>query len=138
MLFGVLCACAVLALAVAPGCADSSQPVKMKVDGGRVDYSQGQLAVLLDSNPSTGYGWTYELDGDVLKASQGTYEVRDTTTDLVGKGGIEIFPFDAKGTGNATLTFTYARSWESTDSDKTLVLDVAVEDGVVKTVAERA
>ncbi len=53
-----------------------------------------------------------------------------------GEGGVQIFAFKASGSGEATLTFTYARSWESTDSDKTITLKATVENGEFKQVEE--
>ena len=44
-----------------------------------------------------------------------------------GVGGVREFNFKADGSGEATLTFTYARSWEASDSDKSVVLHATVE-----------
>lgn len=131
------CTCAVLILAA--GCADSSGAVKMNVDGGRVDYGAGDLAVLLDSNPTTGYEWTYDMDGTAMEAPEaGDYVADDLTTGLNGAGGVQIFQFKADGSGEVTLTFTYARSWEQTDSDKTLVLKITVANGMFENVEEQS
>ena len=55
-----------------------------------------------------------------------------------GEGGVHTFNFKADGSGEATLTFTYARSWEASDSDTSVVLHATVENGAFTQVEEQA
>ena len=41
-----------------------------------------------------------------------------------GEGGVHTFNFKADGSGEATLTFTYARSWEASDSEPKMTLEI--------------
>lgn len=83
-------------------------------DGAAPDiYTEnGELVIALEGNPSTGYEWSCEVDGDCV--SGGDYEyVQDSTEEmLVGVGGTFIFRFTPTKAGTATLHFDYARSWE--------------------------
>lgn len=134
VLFAGVCifACAVLAIAV--GCGDSSGIVKLRVEGGRVDYGETGLAVLLDVDNAAGYEWTYQQDGAALKPVA-DYAATDLTTDLAGDGGVVVFSFEGEESGKASLTFSCARSGE--DPVKTLALDVFMEGGFVKRVVEQ-
>ena len=39
------------------------------------------------------------------------------------------FTYQAEGSGEATITLKYARSWEASDADKTVVVKTEVKDG---------
>lgn len=73
------------------------------------------LAVKLESNPTTGYGWhILEVDDTILQ-SQGDpeYIQQDTQgTPRVGVGGWETLRFKALKSGTTTLKLGYSRSFE--------------------------
>lgn len=83
------------------------------------------------SNPSTGYGWTAKIDGDAVALTEDRFEAAAQTgpTALAGAPGRQYYTFSAVRPGTATVTFTYARSWEQTDADRTAtaVLTVAAD-----------
>ena len=81
---------------------------EVQIAEGSAEFSQSNLVVKLDANPKT------------------------------GEGGVHTFNFKADGSGEVTLTFTYARSWEASDSDKSVVLHATVENGAFTQVEEQA
>lgn len=129
-------ACMAAFVACAVGCA-TAQGTEVEVTDGRAQFSQGELEVQLDANPTTGYEWTCAIEGDAVTAEGDNYVAPgDSNEPKAGEGGVQIFAFKASGSGEATLTFTYARSWESTDSDKVVTLRATTEDGRFKDVVE--
>ena len=42
---------------------------------------------------------------------------------------MHTFTYQAEGSGEATITLKYARSWEASDADKTVVVKTEVKDG---------
>ena len=86
----------------------------------------------LDGNPTTGYEWTAAVDNaDVAEVI--TEYVANDAEGLVGASGHYTFQINGKQEGTATVTLTYARSWES-DPLYTMVLTVAVDAGLNVTV----
>lgn len=85
-----------------------------------------------DSNPTTGYGWTADVDGDCVTLTKDEYVQDAAAPGMAGVGGTQYYTFTAAHPGAATVTFIYARSWETTESDRTVtaVLTVA-EDGTI-------
>lgn len=108
-----LCLFLALVLASAAGCG-SSQEIKVEDadDGRQIELAKGQiLAISLESNPSTGYGWeAVDLDESLLQ-KKGDPEFT-SRSDLVGASGVETLHFEAVGAGTATLKLVYHRSWE--------------------------
>lgn len=97
-------------------------------------YSQGDMVVMLDSNPTTGYEWTCEVEGDTVTVDLDKYlSAEELTADdkqaMAGEGGMHTFGFKAEGTGQAVITMKYARSWGSSSDDKTIVVTADVKDG---------
>ncbi|MBN1631396.1 MAG: protease inhibitor I42 family protein [Thermoleophilia bacterium] len=97
-------------------------------DGSTVTVEAGDIVdVVLEGNPTTGYGWTVDLsteDAAILEqVGEPTY-VPDS--ELVGAGGTYTFRFRALAVGEATLVLNYARPWESVPPLKTFSVTVAV------------
>jgi len=67
----------------------------------------------LESNPSTGYSWTYDItNGDAILYVKDEY-IPSKEKNIVGAPGVHRFVFRASGSGNVTLRMKYARSFES-------------------------
>jgi inhibitor of cysteine peptidase len=81
-------------------------------DGGQVALAPQQvLAVELESNPTTGYGWeAVDVDRAVLR-QVGEADYRQGA-DRLGSGGVQTFHFQAVGAGQTTLKLVYRRPWE--------------------------
>jgi inhibitor of cysteine peptidase len=71
-----------------------------------------EFSLVLDSNRTTGYGWSLDgsVDKSVVKLMGSDY--RQPSTKLVGAGGSERFTFRAVGKGKAVVFLRYARPWE--------------------------
>lgn len=98
--------------------AGSAEEVLVEKDasGSEVTLSEGQtLAVKLESNPTTGYGWHIVTVDETVVQSQGDpeYTQADTQgTPMVGVGGWEVLRFTALKSGTTTLKLGYSRSFE--------------------------
>lgn len=90
----------------------------------------------LDSNPTTGYDWTAVLDGDCVELTRDEYKQDPSEPGMAGVGGCQYYDFTAVKEGTATVTFTYARSWETTDSDITYVATITVAADLSVTAVE--
>lgn len=72
-----------------------------------------QITIELQSNPSTGYSWNWSQEGTgSLALVEDTFE--RSSSPLVGAPGKQVFVFSGDDPGSVTLTFTYARPWETT------------------------
>jgi inhibitor of cysteine peptidase len=74
----------------------------------------GRLIVALQSNPTTGFGWSVGEVSDPQLEVQGepAYVPAGSTTPVVGAGGTEVFTFTANDKGTAKLILEYKRSFE--------------------------
>lgn len=72
---------------------------------------RGQLKLVLDSNPTTGYFWYVRPETPKrLSLLQSDYAPDPAPEGLVGSGGVQTFMFVATDTlGTETLTFAYRR-----------------------------
>ena len=129
--------CTVALAAFLAGCAapaaDSpadGKEIDSVFDGGMLSCEGGKMIVALDANATPGYGWTSSIEGAAVKAAGDEYEADTTSDGKAGAGGVHTFTYQAEGSGEATVTLTYARSWEASDSDRTAVVNVEVKDGV--------
>ncbi|MBN1302895.1 MAG: protease inhibitor I42 family protein [Anaerolineales bacterium] len=98
------------------GCGSGGLTVGENRNGGVIELHRGEtVTVSLDSNPTTGYGWTVrEIDSSILE-QQGdvTYTQSPAAEGQVGVGGKEAYRFEAVGKGQTTLVLEYQRSWEA-------------------------
>ena len=114
---------------VADSPADGKE-IESVFDGGMLSCEGGKMIVALDANATTGYEWKSSIEGAAVKAAGDEYEADTTSDGKAGAGGVHTFTYQAEGSGEATVTLTYARSWEASDSDRTAVVNVEVKDGV--------
>ena len=84
------------------------------------------LSVTLDANPTTGYEWSGNATISSPAVTQASYGYIAPTTDVVGAPGKSVWVFDAEQTGNATISLSYARPWESVPPTWTLTINVTV------------
>ena len=106
-------AIALLALLLATaGCGDTEgAAIEFTDRDTRFDVAVGeQFEVVLESNPTTGFGWelSADLPVDVLALTDQRHVAPDT--DLVGAGGYEVLTFDAIGDGSTFIQLWYAFS----------------------------
>lgn len=81
------------------------------------------FSIRLESNPSTGYTWTFTSQSDIVRLVDQRTEAPDTAK--VGAPGAQVFTFEAAAAGTTSLAFTYARAAPSPD-DKTITYVVNV------------
>ena len=84
--------------------ADNGKPMTLRIGE--------TLAVMLDSNPSTGYGWQVVPMKHAILEMAGEPEYTPPAQPLPGAGGQHTFQFAAVGAGTATLALVYRRSFE--------------------------
>lgn len=100
---------------IAAGCGPTGEVRLDMADSGRqieVEVSQ-ILAISLESNPTTGFGWELvELENPILQLMGEAEFQPSESNEVVGAGGTETFRFKAVSTGQTTLTLVYRRSWE--------------------------
>ena len=96
-----------------------ADPVPFKAEGKTVEFC-------FDSNHTTGYDWTAEVKGDCVELTRDEYVAKRTEPQVAGAGGLQYYTFTAVHEGKATVTFTYARSWETTDADRVITAEITV------------
>lgn len=90
------------------------------------------IAITLESNPSTGYGWYATISDPKVLLQMGEPQYQEssssTGTPLLGAAGKQVFYFQAAETGTATVTLQYMRSFETNVSpEKTITISVDVK-----------
>ncbi len=109
-------------------------------DGVAIDLSEANLDKLefeLDGNPTTGYTWQAKAS-DPDKAEITDEYIEDKVgEDIVGAGGKYKFTVTPKACGNLTVECVYSRSFEPSDSDKTVIYKLLVTKDNKITVLDR-
>lgn len=90
----------------------------------------GTLAIVLEENPSTGYEWSIELDGEAVLTLT-TEESLSENADAAGEDGLKRLTFEAAGDGEAVLFLYYERAWEDESPAQTLCYTVQVQQGEI-------
>lgn len=129
-------ACMAVVAALVAGCgspAPAPEPegeeIAVAFDGGMLACKGGKMIVVLDANATTGYEWKSSIEGAAVKAAGDEYEADATSDGKAGAGGVHTFTYQAEGSGEAIVTLTYARSWESSQDDRAIIVKVEVKDG---------
>ena len=118
-----------LALAALVGCGSSSSSRQASSTAAATSAAK-TTTVQLPANSTTGYQWTYSMDKQgVLTEASSDYITPETSA--VGVGGTQEYVFQASGDGTVTISFTYVRSWENTDTDSTATYVFTVKDGEI-------
>ncbi|MDD5668199.1 MAG: protease inhibitor I42 family protein [Actinomycetota bacterium] len=80
-----------------------------------------EFAVVLASNPTTGYQWKLAepLESEIVVLVKTEYEAPDT--ELLGAGGEEKWTFMAEGLGHTSITLSYVRPWEEGGEEEPLL-----------------
>ncbi|MBC8231330.1 protease inhibitor I42 family protein [bacterium] len=80
--------------------------------------------ITLVSNPTTGYSWEVDFDGEYLTLVNAEYIPEQP--ELTGSGGVEKFTFTGLKSGTTEIMTNYKRPWEE-ESIKTEVVKVTIE-----------
>lgn len=73
------------------------------------------LEIKLSGNPTTGFVWTVEEDAEGIVEIEENYASDSNDETLSGVGGTYTYRITGVTPGEVTLTFTYARPWESVE-----------------------
>ncbi len=92
----------------------------------------GSLIVSLGSNPTTGFQWgEAEISAPAVVAQQSHNFVEPQASGkegVVGAPGKDVWVFDSKEAGTATIKMSYSRPWEGGEKDVwTLTINVTVK-----------
>ena len=90
---------------------------------------------------TTGYSWTSAIEGSTLAlyteksiSAEEAYPTEDANR--VGAEGSHLFSFKGMAAGDGTIALSYERSWEQTDDDKKIVLQVKTgQNGAIESVS---
>jgi len=72
----------------------------------------GEFAIVVDSNPTTGYSWNINYDASLLSLEKEEYNPSKMEPGMVGAGGKQHYQFKALKAGSTEINLTYGRSWE--------------------------
>ena len=90
----------------------------------RMKVGQSRL-LALQSNPSTGYGWTLiSRQSDLLKVGDLGY--RPNKPVMPGSPGRHLWSLKARRPGEGRVTFRYARPWETSGDATTREIKVTI------------
>lgn len=84
-------------------------------DGGTAELPGigGQLVVVLEGNPSTGFNWLVEVVDESILRRVGDPDFLADDPRLVGSGGKVALRFEGVGAGQTALRLVYRRPWEN-------------------------
>jgi inhibitor of cysteine peptidase len=104
----------ILCVFLSIGCANKPASSNDSVDSNIITAKSGDIFnITLESNPTTGYSWSIEEPfPEILQKVSNEYKPYNTSGNIVGSGGTEIWTFKGIAKGNTTLTFQYSRPWE--------------------------
>jgi inhibitor of cysteine peptidase len=119
---------------VGPAGSTTKKPKEYKQDsaGTPIEAPLGsQFALVLESNPTTGYRWQLAdplNESVVILISQEYVQTKATGENTAGAGGEETWTFRAVGEGETEISLKYVRSWEAgSPSDETVTFTVDVK-----------
>lgn len=114
------------------GSQQAASDVDASFDGKDYKTTVDKTFVLsLDSNPTTGYGWTLAdtMDKSVLSMINHDYKSDSAPEGMTGVGGTDYWTFKALKNGTTEIKLVYARPWESVQPAETFTLKVTVTGG---------
>ena len=136
-------ACGLLVCLAGCSCSSTQQeaqkPVPAETDEGTtIDLDGGWV---MYANATTGYSWTSAIEGSTLAlyteksiSAEEAYPTEDANR--VGAEGSHLFSFKGMAAGDGTIALSYERSWEQTDDDKKIVLQVKTgQNGAIESVS---
>jgi len=103
-------------------------------NGGTIIINRGTVVNLtLNSNPTTGYEWSYinTPDKNILNELEHTFISSAKEPNIAGAGGYDIWKYEAIKPGKTTISMKYSRSWENNPAVKTFLLNVVIQDDLV-------
>ena len=91
----------------------------------------GSLIVSLGSNPTTGFKWgeaEISAPNVIIQQSHNFVEPQSGGNKVVGAPGKDVWVFDSREAGTATIKMSYSRPWEGGEKNVwTLTINVTVK-----------
>jgi predicted secreted protein len=94
-----------------------------------ISFKGTVLTVTLSENPTTGYVWSYEIDGHPIAFLDDTYRSDPNPRGYDGVGGTHIFRFEGTDEGFSAIHFMLARSWEDGEVNQEFTLRIETGPG---------
>ena len=86
-----------------------------------------KLYVELCSNPTTGFGWSYEMSSDTALKEE-DHDFEEPEGDVVGAAGKETWTFEATEKGETIIKMEYSQPWQGgIKGEWTYTISVVVE-----------
>jgi inhibitor of cysteine peptidase len=132
LMFAILAAFSVAAIAQTPGTKSSPNPTVVVTDKdneGQVSIAKGGTVVVrLPVTSGTGYSWALAQNGAPQLKPLGKSSMEKPKDLKPGATQIQVFHFTAATAGSTTLEFHYARPWEKNAAPaKTFQVRVTVQ-----------
>lgn len=109
-------------------------PALAEEDAGNAPQNPAVILALA-ANPTTGYTWTVEIADEAVVSVTDDGIAQGDEQPLTGAGGLQRFELLGKAQGYTTVTFVYARSWETEEEPVyQLVYDLSVDADLKVTV----
>ncbi len=86
-----------------------------------------KFSITVNGNPSTGYEWALDYDNNYLNLDS-INSVSNCAAGIVGCSNTITYNFSAIKAGSATLTMSYARSWESVQPISKKVYNITIKN----------
>ena len=95
-----------------------------------VEFEGTELTVTLGTNKSTGYEWSFEIDGDCIHPSiNRVFTIKPVDGQATG---LVHIGFEGLSEGSAVITLTTPNGWDGSGSGDTYTVDVTVNaDGTI-------
>lgn len=121
---------AAFALTACGGAGNAPEPGKLTLgDYGVAEYNGNVMTISLESNPSTGYEWMVDIDGDTAQVTISDFAAaeEDGKEPVTGAPGTQLIVVQTSGEGTSTVALTYSRSWEPSDDDAKIAISVTTD-----------
>jgi len=92
------------------------------------------ILIELEANPSTGYTWTTTTEGDSVHLTTIENITPEGERQLPGTPVTQRYTFNVRDIGTTTVTFEYARMWESKEPLRRIVYVITVDEELEATI----
>lgn len=94
------------------------------------EINPAPVVIELEANPSTGYMWQSNIEGDSVVLDGVENLVPEGSEALVGAPIMQRYTFAVNGIGTTTAVFSYARAWDSGSPLRTVVYTITVDENL--------
>jgi inhibitor of cysteine peptidase len=97
-----------------------------------IKFKKDVLTVTLRENPTTGYVWSYTIQGSGIETLDDAYKPDANNKNYTGVGGTHIFRFTGVSEGTSRIEMVESRPWEEGAVSGGLVIEVETDsDGII-------